>query len=106
MVIVLPDILQTLSDTCPNWAVVGTLFLFHSFMRLCPPIVPSELLKKVLVQRHPASVLATPSTVQQTEPPSPRNVKNRALHGERAHPDGYAINASAVFQLCSKETHY
>jgi hypothetical protein len=23
MVIVLPDILQTLSDTCPNWAVAG-----------------------------------------------------------------------------------
>jgi hypothetical protein len=38
--------------------------------------------------------------------PSPRDVKNRALHGERAHPDGYALNASACFQHYSKEANY
>jgi hypothetical protein len=56
------------------------------------------LLEKVLVQRHTATASATPSMVRQTQPPYSRDVKNRALHGERAHPDGYAINTSAVFQ--------
>ena len=76
------------------------LFLFHLSMS---SIVSSELLEKVLVQRHAATALATPSTVRQTQPPHPRNVKNRALHGERAHSDGYALNAIAVVQITLKK---
>jgi hypothetical protein len=66
----------------------------------------SELLEKVLAQRHTPTAWATPSTVRRTQSPHPCNVKNGALHGERTHPDGYAINASAVFQHYSKKANY
>ena len=38
--------------------------------------------------------------------PSPRDVKNRALHGDYGRPDGFALKARASFQPYSKEANY
>jgi hypothetical protein len=73
--------------------------------------------QKVLVQRLAATAFGYAEFRASGHNPSPRDVKNRALHGEHAHPDGYALKvrqgasdgalpASACFQHYSKEANY